>query len=137
MEMSMFHNSWWTAFSRAWPWVLQGGASGLLGVSPGGILVPITILVPGCEQHVAQGVSLVAQVPPTSVSGIRRYREHGSAVPLRWLLLLATGFVAGGPVGALAAGSVADSVLRWTYVVYLTALEILLLARRCRALGGN
>jgi uncharacterized membrane protein YfcA len=109
---------------------LTGGvASGLLGVSPGGILVPITILVLGCEQHVAQGVSLFAQIPPTSLSGIKRYREHGSAVPLRWLLLLATGFVVGGPVGALAAGSVADPALRWTYVVYLTALEILLLVR--------
>jgi len=109
--------------------LIGGLASGLLGVSPGGILVPITILVLGCEQHVAQGISLFAQIPPTGLAGIKRYREHGNAIPVRWLAPLAMGFVAGGTLGAGAAGMGSSSGLRWSYVVYLTVLEILLLAR--------
>ncbi|MGD0851720.1 MAG: sulfite exporter TauE/SafE family protein, partial [Bradyrhizobium sp.] len=55
--------------------LVGGVTSGLLGVSPGGGLVVFSNLLLGSEQHVAQGISLVAQIPPTSVSGIRRYRE--------------------------------------------------------------
>ena len=41
---------------------LAGGfTSGLLGVSPGGGLVVFSVLLLGAEQHVAQGISLVAQ----------------------------------------------------------------------------
>ena len=48
---------------------LAGGlTSGLLGVSPGGGLVVFSVLLLGAEQHVAQGISLVAQIPPTSLA---------------------------------------------------------------------
>jgi len=47
--------------------LVGGAASGLLGVSSGGFLVALVVLVLGLPQHVAQGVSLVAQVPPTSL----------------------------------------------------------------------
>ena len=47
---------------------LAGGfTSGLLGVSPGGGLVVFSVLLLGAEQHAAQGISLVAQIPPTSL----------------------------------------------------------------------
>ena len=109
---------------------LAGGfTSGLLGVSPGGGLVVFCVLLLGAEQHVAQGISLVAQIPPTSLSGIARYREKGSRSPLRWLVLLAIGFIAGGVAGALAANSVATAVLQWTYDAYLVALDAMLILR--------
>lgn len=112
--------------------LVGGVTSGLLGVSPGGGLVVFSILLLGVEQHVAQGVSLVAQIPPTSVSGIRRYWEKGSRSPMRWLVLLTIGFLVGGVGGALAAGSASSSVLRWTYVFYLTSLDALLIVRHER-----
>jgi uncharacterized membrane protein YfcA len=110
--------------------LIGGVASGLLGVSPGGILVPIAILVLGCEQHVAQGISLIAQIPPTGVSGIRRYRERGSRTPIRWLVFLAIGFLAGGVGGALFAGRISSTALNWSYVGYLSLLVALLIFRR-------
>jgi uncharacterized protein len=110
---------------------LVGGASaGLLGVSPGGGLVIFSVLLLGAEQHVAQGVSLIAQIFPASLSGIRRYRENGARVSLRWAALLAIGFVAGGVGGALAAGQVSAAFLQWTYVFYLAALDALMILRR-------
>jgi uncharacterized protein len=107
-----------------------GITSGLLGVSPGGGLVVFSNLLLGSEQHVAQGISLVAQIPPTSAAGIRRYWEKGSRTPLHWLVLLSVGFLGGGVGGAFAAGSVSGAVLRWTYVVYLLALDAMLILRR-------
>ena len=107
---------------------LAGGiTSGLLGVSPGGGLVVFAVLLLGANQHMAQGISLVAQIPPTGLSGIKRYREGGSRTPLRWLVLLTIGFLAGGVAGAYAASGVSDVILRWVYVAYLVVLDAMLL----------
>jgi uncharacterized protein len=88
--------------------LVGGVTSGLVGVSPGGGLVVFSVLLLGVEQHVAQSISLVAQIPPTSLSGIRRYWEKGSRSPIRWLVILTMGFLVGGVGGALAAGSVSS-----------------------------
>lgn len=112
--------------------LIGGVTSGLLGVSPGGGLVVFSNLLLGSEQHVAQGISLVAQIPPTSVSGMKRYWEKGSRSPIRWLILLSIGFLVGGVAGAFAAGGVSGAALRWTYVFYLVALDAMLILRRQR-----
>jgi len=92
---------------------VAGFASGLLGVSSGGILVPAISAVLGVDQHIAQGASLIAQIPPTSLSGVLQYREHGKSVSWRWLIWLSLGFVAGGALGAVCAGGLSDRVLRY------------------------
>jgi uncharacterized protein len=109
--------------------LVGGVTSGLLGVSPGGGLVVSANLLLSAEQHVAQGISLFAQIPPTGLSGIKRYWEKGSRTPTSWLVHLGIGFLIGGVAGALAAGSVSSSFLRWTYVVYLAALDAMLIYR--------
>jgi uncharacterized protein len=120
---------------RAGAGLAGGFASGLLGVSPGGGLVVFAVLLLGAKQHVAQGISLVAQIPPTSpnfrtsMAGIKRYWEQGSRCPLRWLVFLAIGFVAGGVAGAYGASRASSSVLQWTYVAYLLSLDAMLVAR--------
>ena len=109
---------------------LVGGlTSGLLGVSPGGGLVVFSVLLLGAEQHVAQGTSLVAQIPPTSLSGIRRYREKGTTSPLSWLAWLSVGFLGGSIGGGYAAGFVASATLQWTYVAYLIVLAAMMMLR--------
>lgn len=113
---------------------LAGGFSaGLLGVSPGGGLVVFSVLLLGAEQHVAQGLSLVAQIPPTSLPAIKRYRDHGSQCPPRWLAWLASGFLAGGAAGAYAASLASAVALRWSYAAYLVLLDALLIARHWRS----
>lgn len=107
-----------------------GLISGLFGVSPGGILVPLTMLLVGSEQHVAQGISLICQVAPTSLASINRYRVDTAPPPARWLIWLVAGFFSGSVTGAFSSGSVSDHALQWTYVIYLLLLEVLLLARR-------
>jgi uncharacterized protein len=112
---------------------LAGGfTSGLLGVSPGGGLVVFSVLLLGAEQHVAQGISLVAQIPPTSMAGIKRYWEGGSRSPLRWLVFLTIGFIAGGVAGAYGASRASSTALQWTYVAYLLGLDAMLIVRGVR-----
>jgi uncharacterized protein len=111
---------------------MAGFASGLLGVSPGGILVPAICMALGVDQHVAQGVSLVAQIPPTGLGGVSEYRRRGQGVPMQWIALLSIGFIAGGAFGALAAGSLSDRVLRWSFVGYLLVLAALAAVRSRR-----
>lgn len=106
--------------------LIGGVTSGLFGVSPGGGLVVFSVLLLGVDQHIAQGISLIAQIPPTSVSGIRRYREKGLKAPLTWLVWLAIGFAIGGVLGGLAAGKASDAALQWTYVAYLSALVVVM-----------
>ncbi|MGM4927790.1 sulfite exporter TauE/SafE family protein [Tardiphaga sp. 619_E2_N8_5] len=106
-----------------------GMASGLLGITSGGILVPLLVLLLGKDQHVAQGVSLVVQVVPTSLSGVRNYQRSGHHVPPRWLAWLAIGFAVGGCVGALLATTVSARALQWTFVGYLLVLEVIVIRR--------
>jgi uncharacterized protein len=109
--------------------LVGGVASGLLGVSSGGFLVALVVLVLGLPQHVAQGISLVAQVPPTSLSGVLQYRRSGHAIALGWVVPLSAGFVIGAVAGALGAGAIPDRVLRWAFVGYLVLLGVLSLVR--------
>ena len=117
---------------------LAGGISaGLLGVSPGGALVVFSVLLLGAGQHVAQGTSLIAQVPPTSLSGIRRYWDKGNRSPARWIAWLCVGFLLGSVAGGYAAAGVPETELQWVYVVYLLALGALLILRRERSATGE
>jgi len=109
--------------------LVSGVTSGLLGISPGGGLVVLSVLLLGADQHLAQGLSLVAQIPPTSMSGVRRYRAAGHRCRLTWLLWIAAGVLAGSIVGAILAARASSSLLQWSYVAYLIALGLLLMLR--------
>lgn len=113
--------------------LIGGTASGLLGTSPGGAIVILSTLLLGAPQHLAQGISLAVQIPPTSVSGIRRYRAEGYRCPRRWLLWLSAGMLVGGAFGAMGAAHASSSTLRWSYVGYLITLDLLLIVRSAPA----
>ena len=109
--------------------LVAGLASGFTGTSPGGGLVIFSVLLLGAEQHVAQGTSLITQIPPTGLAGVRRYWQSGNRSPLPWIVWIGIGFLIGGAGGGYAAAAVSDAVLQWTYVVYLVALIVLLILR--------
>ena len=91
--------------------LVGGVTSGFMGTSPGGGLVIFSVLLLGAEQHVAQGTSLITQVPPTGLAGVRRYWQSGNRSPLQWIAWIGLGFLAGGAGGSYAAAAVSDSVL--------------------------
>ncbi|BBO05762.1 MULTISPECIES: sulfite exporter TauE/SafE family protein [Bradyrhizobium] len=117
--------------------LVSGLTSGLMGTSPGGGLVIFSVLLFGAEQHVAQGTSLITQIPPTGLAGARRYWRSGNRSPWPWIVWIGIGFLVGGAGGGYAAAAVSDRVLQWTYVIYLAALIALLILRRDRKDGGR
>ena len=54
-----------------------GLAGGLFGVGGGVLLVPVLVVVFGFDQHLAQGTSLVAMVPPTGLLAFLNYAAAG------------------------------------------------------------
>jgi uncharacterized protein len=112
---------------------IAGLASGFLGVSPGGILVPVISLFLPFPQHVVQAVSLVAQAPPTSLAGISAYARRGRRIDLITVAIVSMGFVAGGPIGAAVAKRCSEHQLRWMFVGYLLVLTALAVRRRSDA----
>jgi uncharacterized protein len=116
---------------------IGGIVSGFLGVTSGGVLVPLLVLILGKDQHVAQGISLVAQIVPTSLSGVRNYSRSGHRISMRWLIWMAIGFCIGGIIGALLATHVMDRTLQWCFVGYLLVLLAIILLRPPRKTEAN
>lgn len=115
----------------------SGAFAGFLGVSSGGMLVPLAALVLGVDQFIAQGASLIVQAVPVGLSGVRQYSRAGHGVPWRWLVIASAGFLLGGLIGALATGLVSDTALRWTFVAYLVALLALVIFGKKEPPGGE
>ena len=113
--------------------VIAGLAAGFLGVSPGGILVPVISFLLPYSQHVVQGISLLAQAPPTSASGLRAYSRGRGKVAWNSVLFVSAGFIAGGPIGAVAAKICTERALRWMFVGYLLILMTLAVLKKSNA----
>lgn len=109
---------------------IAGLASGFLGVSPGGILVPVMTLLLPWSQHVIQGMSLIVQSPPASLSGFSIYSRKGRRVSGKAVLWVSAGFIAGGPIGAYLARACTDRALRWMFVGYLLVLAVLVIVKK-------
>jgi len=109
--------------------VFSGAVAGLLGVSPGGALVPALALMPGLGQHDAQGISLAAQLVPTSLAGFLRYRVSGHGASWRTVVGISLGFLGGAYLGARGAHGVGDAALRWMFVGYLLVLATLVVLK--------
>lgn len=116
----------------------SGVFAGLLGVSSGGMLVPLIGGVLGVDQFVAQGASLIAQAVPVGWSGVRQYSSAGHGVPMRWLVVVSLAFLVGGVLGGFGAGIVADGALRWTFVAYLLVLlALVVLGKKGKTRAGE
>ena len=92
---------------------VTGFLSGMLGVGGGGIMVPSLVILGGMGQHLAQGTSLLAMVP-VSISGAWTHLRLGNVrTDISWGL--AAGSVAGGYLGASAAGALPEALLRTVF----------------------
>ncbi len=81
---------------------LCGVAAGLFGVGGGVLLVPLLGLLFAFSQHRAQGTSLVALIPPTSLLAFLSYARAGY-VSWRTGLFLIPGIFIGGILGGVLA----------------------------------
>jgi len=100
-----------------------GIASGLFGVGGGVLLVPLLVGLLGFEQHVAQGTSLVALVPPT---GLLAFMNYAAAGHVNWSvgLWIMPGIFLGGMAGAHFAEELSTRRLRSVLVILVLLIGL-------------
>ena len=101
--------------------IAGGIGSGMFGIGGGIVLVPIFGLLLGFDQHKAQGTSLVALIPPTSLLAVIAYAKAGY---VSWLTgaLLIPGLFLGGILGAKISKGIEPRRMRQVFAVLLFLL---------------
>lgn len=113
---------------------------GLMGVGGGIVLVPALVYLLGFGQHLAQGTSLLLQLPPIGIGALAFYwrKKH---VDLRAGLMCAAGFLVGGYFGSDVAVGISNDNLRGLFGVFLMIAAALLFRQTRRApaaqIAGN
>jgi uncharacterized membrane protein YfcA len=100
-----------------------GVAAGLFGIGGGVLLVPLLGLLFGFEQHVAQGTSLMALVPPV---GLLAFLNYSQAHEVNWMagLLIMPGVFLGGLYGSHSAQKLSPRGMRRVFAGYLIILGV-------------
>jgi uncharacterized membrane protein YfcA len=96
-----------------------GLLSGLFGVGGGFAMVPLLSLLPGMDQHRAQGATLAVMAMPIGMPGLLQSRTKGIAWNPRVVGLVAAGFVFGVSLGSAAANAIPREPLRLGFVCLL------------------
>ena len=114
--------------------LLIGVLVGLMGVGGGVVMVPALVYLLNMNQHLAQGTSLLIQLPPIGLGALYLYWKKGN-VDLRAGLVIALGFLLGGYFGSLVAIGMPSSDLKALFGAFLMVAS-LLLVRRTVTSGG-
>lgn len=99
---------------------------GLMGVGGGVVLVPALVYVVKLNQHLAQGTSLLIQLPPIGLGALYVYWRKGN-VNLRAGMACAAGCLVGGYFGSVVAIRIAPGDLRALFGVFLMIVAAMLL----------
>lgn len=100
-----------------------GVAAGLFGVGGGVLLVPLLVLLFGFDQHMAQGTSLIALVPPVGILAFLNY-AHAGHVNWKVGLLIMPGVFVGGLLGSHLAQRLSPRRMRRVFAIFLFVLGI-------------
>jgi uncharacterized membrane protein YfcA len=100
-----------------------GVAGGLFGVGGGVLLVPMLVVAFGFEQHLAQGTTLVAMVPPT---GLLAFLNYAAAGEVNWTagLWIMPGVFFGALAGTRLAHRLSPGGLRRAVAVMVFAIGV-------------
>lgn len=99
---------------------------GLMGIGGGVVLVPALVHVMNMDQHLAQGTSLLIQLPPIGLGALYLYWKKGN-VDLRAGIVCAAGFLLGGYFGSVVAIEIPSAELKRLFGGFLMVAALLLL----------
>ncbi len=102
--------------------LLTGFISGMMGVGGGSFMIPMMVLFAGIAQHTAQGISLLAMIPASTV-GVWTHWKMGN-VRTGILPGLIAGVLAGVYVGGSFAHLIPEMELRLIYTVLLVCIAV-------------
>jgi len=100
-----------------------GIISGLVGIGGGVLMIPALIIFLGYSQHMAQGTTLAAMVPPIGILAAWVYYQQGH-VNVPAALLISLGFIAGGFFGAKFAVEIPPLLLKRIFGITLMILAL-------------
>lgn len=109
---------------------------GLMGVGGGVVLIPALVYLMNMNQHLAQGTSLLLQLPPIGLGALYFYWKKGN-VDLRAGLVCAAGFLLGGYFGSVVAIGISSARLRSLFGVFLMVAALLLMRQTSNTLGAS
>jgi len=102
---------------------IAGLASGFMGIGGGVVIIPALVFMLGFDQHMAQGTSLAAMIPPIGLLAAYVYYRSGHVnVPVA--ALIAAGFIIGGMLGAKVVVNIDAATLRKVFGVVLLLLAL-------------
>jgi uncharacterized protein len=96
---------------------LTGFVSGMMGVGGGSFMIPMMVLFAGITQHIAQGVSLLAMIPASTVGAWTHWQKGN--IQMSHLPGLVAGVLAGVFVGGSFAHLIPERELRLVYTALL------------------
>ncbi|HOP43953.1 MAG: sulfite exporter TauE/SafE family protein [Flavobacteriales bacterium] len=107
--------------------LLAGVLSGFVGVGGGLIIVPALVYIMGLSQHEAQGTSLGVLLLPVGILAVMNYYRSGQ-LDIRYALIIAAAFVAGGYFGSKWALVLPEVVVRrvFGFIMLIGALKLIL-----------
>ncbi|MEP0815460.1 MAG: sulfite exporter TauE/SafE family protein [bacterium] len=111
--------------------LLAGLFAGFFGLGGGVILIPALVYILGVGQHEAQGISLMALIPPVGLLAVWRYWREGvigiEQIPIAaWI---AVGIFAGGLAGAHLVQYVPDETLKRIFGIVVIAVGLKMLIK--------
>lgn len=98
--------------------LIAGTLSGMFGIGGGTILIPGLIFLAGLSQHEAQGTTLAIMLLPIGLLAVLKYYQSGH-VHLYIAAFICIGFLIGGLIGATAAVSLPNLILRRAFGIFL------------------
>lgn len=106
---------------------VAGILSGAVGIGGGIILVPALIYFLGYHQQLAQGTTLMMLAMPVVGLAVYKYYQQGN-VNFKVALLLASGFILGGYIGAQIANKIPEQSLKkiFGFIMIVVALKMIL-----------
>ena len=100
-----------------------GTMAGLFGIGGGLIIIPAFFFILGFDQHMSQGTSLAAMIPPIGLFAALTYYKEGF-VDVPTAALVAAGFLIGGFFGAKMAVEINAELLRKMFGFFFLIISI-------------
>lgn len=109
--------------------IIAGIAGGLFGIGGGVVIIPALVLAFGFSQHMAQGVSVAAMLPPIGALAAYKYWKEGN---VNWLVAMsvAAGFLIGGYFGASFANLIHPKWMKKIFGVFLIVVALQMIFKK-------
>ncbi|MFH1458971.1 MAG: TSUP family transporter [Candidatus Omnitrophota bacterium] len=103
--------------------ILAGIFGGFFGIGGATIIIPCLVFMFGFNQHLAQGTTLAAMIPPIGLLAAWHYYSKGN-VKIQAAIFIAVGFFLGGYLGALFVGKIPDLLLKKMFGFFLLSIAL-------------